>query len=113
MFKDYDDYATPSSASYTREMIRTAPAEFYPDRWQHMELADSTADSAFTGSPHIACTVHTVCSCIYSDVFPAVSRGLFLPVNAKVGSCRTFAGLKIARPLFELSIMAQKGIRVC
>lgn len=78
-----------------------------------MELADSTADRAFTGSTHIACTVHTVCCCIYSDVFPVVNRGLFLPVNAKVGSRRTFAGLKIARPLHALSVMAQKGIRVC
>lgn len=60
MVKNYDDGAGSSSVPSAREMIRTAPAECSPDRWQHMELADSTADSAFTGSPHLACAVHTV-----------------------------------------------------
>lgn len=61
-----------------------------PDRWQHMELADSTADSAFTGSPHLACTVHAVCCCPYSDVFLPSALAYSYPSNAKVSSHHQF-----------------------
>lgn len=54
-----------------------------PDRWQHMELADSTADSAFTGSPHLAYTVLAVCCCPYSDVFLPSAAAYSYPSTPK------------------------------
>lgn len=94
MFKDYDDGASSSSAPSARGVIRAAPAECEPDRWQHMELADSTADSAFTGSPYLACTVRAVCCCTYSDVFlPSTVAYSYLSAAKSKSAHKQFADL--------------------